>query len=40
MVLPLADATVQVLVNAMLKSNASREMLIDQFEGIWLRKRF
>lgn len=30
---PLADATVQVLVNAMLKSNASREMLIDQYEG-------
>lgn len=30
---PLSDATVQVLVNAMLKSNASREMLIDQFEG-------
>lgn len=30
---PLGDATVQVLVDAMLKSNASREMLIDQFEG-------
>jgi pimeloyl-ACP methyl ester carboxylesterase len=30
---PLEDATVQILVNAMLKSNASREMLIDQFEG-------
>ncbi len=30
---PLSDATVQVLVNALLKSNASREMLIDQFEG-------
>lgn len=30
---PLGDATVQILVNAMLRSNASREMLIDQFEG-------
>jgi pimeloyl-ACP methyl ester carboxylesterase len=30
---PLGDATIQVLVDAMLKSNASREMLIDQFEG-------
>jgi len=30
---PLADATVQVLVDAMIKSNASRQMLIDQFEG-------
>ena len=30
---PLGDATVQILVNAMLKSNASREMLIDQYEG-------
>ena len=30
---PLADATVQVLVDAMLKSNASRQMLIDQYEG-------
>ncbi len=30
---PLADATVQVLVDAMLKSTASRQMLIDQFEG-------
>jgi pimeloyl-ACP methyl ester carboxylesterase len=30
---PLADATVQVLVDAMLKSTASRQMLIDQYEG-------
>jgi pimeloyl-ACP methyl ester carboxylesterase len=30
---PLGDATVQVLVDAMLKSTASRQMLIDQFEG-------
>lgn len=30
---PLGDATVQVLVDAMLKSTASREMLIDQYEG-------
>ena len=30
---PLGDATVQVLVDAMLKSNASRQMLIDQYEG-------
>ncbi|RZJ27781.1 MAG: T9SS type A sorting domain-containing protein [Flavobacterium sp.] len=30
---PLGDATVQVLVDAMLKSNASREMLMDQYEG-------
>lgn len=30
---PLGDATLQVIVNAMLKSPASRQMLIDQFEG-------
>ena len=30
---PLGDATVQVFVDAMIKSNASRQMLIDQFEG-------
>lgn len=30
---PLGDATIQVLVDAMIKSNASRQMLIDQFEG-------
>jgi hypothetical protein len=30
---PLGDATVQVLVDAMLKSTASRQMLIDQYEG-------
>ena len=30
---PLGDATVQVLTDAMLKSTASRQMLIDQFEG-------
>ncbi len=30
---PLGDATVQVLVDAMIKSPASREMLLDQFEG-------
>ncbi|RZJ33652.1 MAG: T9SS type A sorting domain-containing protein [Flavobacterium sp.] len=30
---PLGDATVQVLVDAMIRSNASRQMLIDQFEG-------
>ena len=30
---PLGDATIQVFVDAMIKSNASRQMLIDQFEG-------
>ncbi len=30
---PLGDATIQVLVDAMIKSPASREMLLDQFEG-------
>ncbi|MEY2922350.1 MAG: hypothetical protein RL108_972 [Bacteroidota bacterium] len=30
---PLADVTMQTLVNGMLKSPAAREMLIDQFEG-------
>ncbi|HEU0137472.1 MAG TPA: T9SS type A sorting domain-containing protein [Flavobacterium sp.] len=30
---PLEDATIAVLVDTMLKSNASRQMLIDQFEG-------
>lgn len=30
---PLADVTMQTLVNSMLKSPAAREMLIDHFEG-------
>lgn len=30
---PLGDPTLQIIVNAMLKSPASRQMLIDQFEG-------
>ncbi len=30
---PLGDATLQVVVDAMLRSPASRQMLIDQFEG-------
>lgn len=30
---PLGDATVQALVDSMLKSSASREMLIDQYEA-------